>query len=509
MTRTSRTARTAAFGTGGLTGGMRGSKANELIVVQPRPTLTTVLLTNLCRLLGRLVVWASKHPASAAGLVVATALWFWVGATGLGATALLAVVGLLTWRRMHPGSFRLLVVSRWRGVWVYRRRWQPAMHTCGLSVDLNAREYLPRVRRVVARECVDTVHVDLLSGQAPEQYEAAVSQLAHTFGATRCRVVVDRPGRIVLEFTHKDPLTEPLDALGPAPVPDLAALPLGRCEDGTPWRLRLLGTHLLVAGATGSGKGSVVWSMIRALGPAIRDRSVQVWAIDPKGGMELTPGAGLFTRFAYGDPGSMVALLEDAVYLMRERAERLRCAGLRSHSPSPADPLIVVIVDEMAALTAYAGDRDLKKRAEAALQLLLSQGRAPGVLVVAAVQDPGKDVIGFRDLFPSRVALRLLEDVQVDMVLGRSARQRGAECDRIPASMPGVGYVVQEGVREPVRVRAAYVSDADLTRMVEEYRPGLTPEQVERAQAQRAQAQRTQQAVVEQRRLQLVDGTKR
>ncbi len=76
------------------------------------------------------------------------------------------------------------------------------------------------------------------------------------------------------------------------------------------------------------------------------------------------------------------------------------------------------------------------------------------MLVVAAVQDPGKDVIGFRDLFPSRIALRLLEDVQVDMVLGRSARQRGAECDRIPASLPGVGYVVLEGVREPVRVRA-------------------------------------------------------
>ena len=129
-------------------------------------------------------------------------------------------------------------------------------------------------------------------------------------------------------------------------------------------------------------------------------------------------------------------MLEDAVVVMRERAERLRCAGLRAHTPSPHDPLILVIVDEMAALTAYCGDRDLKKRAEAALQLLLSQGRAPGVLVVAAVQDPGKDVIGFRDLFPSRIALRLLEDVQVDMVLGRSARQRGAECDRIPPRCP-------------------------------------------------------------------------
>jgi S-DNA-T family DNA segregation ATPase FtsK/SpoIIIE len=60
------------------------------------------------------------------------------------------------------------------------------------------------------------------------------------------------------------------------------------------------------------------------------------------------------------------------------------------------------------------------------------------------------------------------------MVLGRPARQRGAECDQIPPSMPGVGYVVMEGVREPVLVRASYVSDEDLARMVEEYRPGST-----------------------------------
>jgi S-DNA-T family DNA segregation ATPase FtsK/SpoIIIE len=235
---------------------------------------------------------------------------------------------------------------------------------------------------------------------------------------------------------------------------------------------RLIGTHLLVAGATGAGKGSVLWSLIRAMGPAIRDRSVQVWAIDPKGGMELTPGARLFTRFAYAEAASMVELLEDAVALMRDRAERLRVAGARTHTLSAVDPLVVVVVDEMAALTAYCGDRELKKRAESALQLLLSQGRAPGVLVVAAVQDPGKDVIGFRDLFPSRVALRLLEDVQVDMVLGRSARMRGAECDLIPASLPGVGYVVLEGVREPVRVRASYVSDEDLAEMVEQFAPG-------------------------------------
>jgi S-DNA-T family DNA segregation ATPase FtsK/SpoIIIE len=62
------------------------------------------------------------------------------------------------------------------------------------------------------------------------------------------------------------------------------------------------------------------------------------------------------------------------------------------------------------------------------------------------------------------------------MVLGRSARHHGAECDLIPPSLPGVGYVIQEGVREPVRVRAFHVTDADLAEMVRDYtpRPALT-----------------------------------
>ena len=472
--------RTTNRPTASMTGGMRGDRSGEWLMVHPRPRLATVLLVNLGRATGRLLALAVKHPITVAALIAVTTVWVLLGPGGVLALVL-ALVGLfLAWRRYRPGSFTRVVVSRWRVVWLYRRRWQPAMVTTGLATSVNGREYLPRIRKVVSTPWVDRVLVDLLSGQAPEEFEKQTSQLAHTFEAQRVRVVVDRPGRVWLEFTHADPLTATVPALEPAHVPDLAALPVGRREDGSPWFLQLLGTHLLVAGATGAGKGSVLWSLIRAVAPAIRDGSVRVWGIDPKGGMELNPGAGMFGRFAYAHPAEMVGLLEDAVALMRERAERLRQAGQRAHAPTPVEPLVLVVVDELAALTAYAGDRDLKKRAEAALQLLLSQGRAPGVLLVAAVQDPGKDVIGFRDLFPTRIALRLLEDTQVDMVLGRSARLRGAVCDQIPASLPGIGYVLLEGVREPVRVRAAHVTDADLAQMVRDYAPGTPAEDASR-----------------------------
>jgi len=121
------------------------------------------------------------------------------------------------------------------------------------------------------------------------------------------------------------------------------------------------------------------------------------------------------------------------------------------------------VVDEIASLTSYCPDKKIKDRIRAALQMLLSQGRAVGYLVIAAVQDPRKEVLPFRDLFPTRIALRLAEAEQVDLVLGDGAYDRGAACERIPVSLPGVGYMRLEGRPEPVRVRVAYVTDDDIT----------------------------------------------
>ena len=100
----------------------------------------------------------------------------------------------------------------------------------------------------------------------------------------------------------------------------------------------------------------------------------------------------------------------------------------------------MVLVDELAFLTAYQPERDLRKRAEAAIATLTSQGRSVGVCVVGALQDPRKDVISLRNLFSTRIALRLDESDQVDMVLGDGARDRGALADQIspsPGPAPG------------------------------------------------------------------------
>ena len=137
----------------------------------------------------------------------------------------------------------------------------------------------------------------------------------------------------------------------------------------------------------------------------------------------------------------------------------------RDHTPTLEDPFTVVLVDEVAFLTAYQPDRKLKDRIMAALATLTTQGRAVGYCVVAALQDPRKDVLTIRNLFPDRIAMRLDEPEQVDMVLGDGARDRGAACELIspdPATGAGVAFVRLEADPDPVRVRAGWVTDADI-----------------------------------------------
>lgn len=350
------------------------------------------------------------------------------------------------------------VLARWRRWW-YRRRWWPAMATAGLVVRFDNREVLPILRKVTCRAGVDVLLVRMVTGQLPADFAAAAERFAHTFAVAGVRVRPSpRPGLVYMTLIRRDRLAAVVAPQPTTAVPNYRALRLGLREDGHPYELRLFGSQVLVAGATGAGKGSVIWSAVSALAGGVGTGHVQLWGFDPKGGMELGPGLPLFTQLACEDFAAMADLLEQAVTVARQRAARL-AGHTRQHTPSVDEPLIVIVIDELAAMTAYLGDRRLKERIRAALPLLLSQGRAVGVHVLAAIQDPRKEVLPFRDLFPTRIALRLTEASQVDLVLGDGMRQRGALCDQIPQSQPGVGYVVLDGDPTPARARFAYLDD--------------------------------------------------
>ncbi len=96
----------------------------------------------------------------------------------------------------------------------------------------------------------------------------------------------------------------------------------------------------------------------------------------------------------------------------------------------------MIMMDELAFLTAYLQDKTLRTRITAALATLTTQGRAVGYCVVGVVQDPRKEVVPIRNLFPDRIAMRLDEPEQADMVLGDGAHDRGAACELIPTTRP-------------------------------------------------------------------------
>jgi S-DNA-T family DNA segregation ATPase FtsK/SpoIIIE len=480
-----------------LGGTEHGGGPFRLNVAKVRVPLTAVLAAWVAGKIAAGLGWLIKHPITFAPVLLALGflrVFDVLGPLPIAATVLIVVGGLVAWRVLWPEAFTTQVVWRlrglWRGRWPYRFTWQPAMVTTGLAVLVDGREYLPKIRSVKSTGSVDLLRVRMLPGQTIEDWAEAAPRLAQTFDAQECRVrSTERRQELCLWFLVIDPLTESVepfdtDAHGHGRTTgtdvDLAAVPVARREDGLDYRMRLLGTHLLVVGATGSGKGSVIWSLVNGLAPAIRDGLAQVWALDPKGGMELAGGRAMFARFVYGDPDDAATndayefefaeVLEDAVKVMRKRQGDLR--GItRLHTPTVGEPLIVVVVDELASLTAYVTDREAKKRIQSALSLLLSQGRAVGVTVVGAVQDPRKDVLSFRDLFPTRIALRVSEPEQVALVLGQGARDRGALCDRIPESLPGIGYVGIDGIAEPVRVRFTHVTDAHIADLAATYRP--------------------------------------
>jgi DNA segregation ATPase FtsK/SpoIIIE, S-DNA-T family len=427
-----------------------------------------IWLVQLLRLAWRVLLFVATHPLLDAAAAVVAFTWLRLGWPGVVVLAVLVAAGLIALRLARPEWFSRFVAcparNRWRG-WFYRRHWHAAMTLAGLAPVYRGKVMLPVLGKVRACGAVDLVTVGLVTGQAPGDFADRAENLAHAFGVQLCRVRTAAPGMVMLELVRADTLRDPIPAL---PIPDevdLSGLAVGRQENGSPWLLRVLSTHLLIAGATGSGKGSILWSIIRALLSAIIGGWVQVWALDPKR-MELSYGRAIFARYA-DTPAAMVELLEAAVAEMHQRAARFG-GKTRTFMASVEFPFLLVLIDELAFLTAYQPERDLRKRAEAAIATLTSQGRSVGVCVAGALQDPRKDVISLRNLFPTRIALRLDESEQVDMVLGDGARDRGALADEIsplPQVGAGVAYVRLETSPDPVRVRAAYVSDEDIHAM--------------------------------------------
>jgi S-DNA-T family DNA segregation ATPase FtsK/SpoIIIE len=437
------------------------------------------------------VGWAWRqtltHWRTSLTVIALLAWWHWWGWASL-ATSLGVVAGVLIgWRLADVRSFDAWAGRHLRSWWlrwsVYAPKLPGWLHACGLGITQDTapivvaltplgrtlgrrrrpvRAQLPRVLGARSGASWDEVRVRLVPGQKPEDVDEVTRALASARGVARCQVRELSPNVVSIDFQRRNLLTDPVS------YPDLAALAgvsggsvdlrrvwAGRTEYGQDWHIPLAGGHTLTAGATGAGKNSVMWCPLVSIAPVIREGWVRVSGIDPKG-MELAYGRRIFHRYAVTGADAL-GVLDELITAMDTR--KTAFAGrMRSVPISPEYPLELLEFDEIAALTKYT-DRKTREAITERVALLTTQGRALGFTVRGYVQEPTKDTVPVRELFPRRICLRVAAKSHVGMVLGENAYERGAWANRIGESEAGTGYVWGEGLREPLRVRAGWVPD--------------------------------------------------
>ncbi|MGN7779293.1 cell division protein FtsK [Mycolicibacterium sp. 22603] len=393
---------------------------------------------------------------------------------------------LIYWRLHSPGTYeerfttpaRLL---RWR-FWVHIS-WQKLCKRCGLSASeqvtrrdnegrqvTSTRWFPPKLLGTEVSRTTLRLTVRARMGQTVEDLERAVPAIRDAAGAHSARSVVVSPGTLRIELVMREQLSTTGHATPPTSVAT-ARVALGRCENGSAWTLPLSGRHTLTVGCSGAGKGSIFWGIAGGLGPAVAAGVVHLVGIDLKYGIELSVGSGLFTKIATteADAVETLAALEE---LMNKRGNAM-AGRTREHNPTKASPLVVLLIDELAGVTAYMSDPALRKEAAASLSRILTKGRALGIVVAAFLQDPRKEVLPMRGLFTQTIALRLRSRDEVTMVLGDGMAD-AAPAHRISPDKPGTGYVIAED-GQVTKVRADFWSDEQIRSTAKQYGRASSP----------------------------------
>lgn len=432
----------------------------------------------------RTLIWLSRNPVFVLIASTLVAAWYFTSLmTVLYALGGVVVAGV-AWSRAHPLSFDRWAAPRLRAIhrrrWRYRgSQWKEVLTDCELTRENRATGQVdvPRLIKVTApTRTIDVLQVKTVRGQDLRTWTDRAEALTDALDVHRVGLSKRRPGRLTLVIERENPFRFPIsppDILESPGDVDPAALEVGEDEYGELATVSIDGgKHLLVAGATESGKGSLLWCPLRAMGPMIRDQWVRLWCVDMKNGVETEIGKELFgDRRAISAPEA-VELLRTFRDNMITKQGLLRKEQIRRAVIGPDWPADVLLIDEMAMLTAYS-EAKLVREALRLLAEILTQGRATKDTVFGYVQEPSKDVVDVRDLFPSKICLAVTAASHVDMTLGDGARDRGALADEIPLDPEhaGIGFRVDKGSRTIRRIRAGWTQDEDITELVERCAP--------------------------------------
>ena len=222
--------------------------------------------------------------------------------------------------------------------------------------------------------------------------------------------------------------------------------------------------HLLIAGATGSGKSVCINSIIGCLLMHNTPEDVRVVLIDPKR-VELANFAGIphlaFSKIIT-DVEDVVGTLQAIIHEMDSRYRRFASIGVRNieaYNKSPKAthrlPYWVVIIDELADLMMAA-----PFQVERQICRLAQLARATGIHLVIATQRPSVDVVTglIKANFPTRIAFAVSSQVDSRTILD------GAGAEKLLGR--GDMLFMPTDASKPKRLQGSYVSDAELDRIV-------------------------------------------
>lgn len=315
--------------------------------------------------------------------------------------------------------------------------------------------------------------------------------LAMAMRAKRVRILAPIPGRATIGIEIPNPAPETVYLREIIQTPEFQKKPspltfaIGKTISGKPYISNLDNMpHLLIAGATGSGKSvclnTIITSFLYKASPA----ELQFLMIDPKR-LELSNYSKLYKHHLTYVEGSRqkvatnaktaIQMLKSAEMEMDRRYDLLSAAGIRNmeeynarirnetYAPEGEDnpqplPYLIVIVDELADLMLTSS---AAKDVEEPIARLAQMSRAVGLHLIVATQRPSVDVITglIKANFPARIAFQVAQknDSRIIMDMNGAEKLLGrGDMLFLPPASP-----------EPIRLHNAFISSDEIEEIIE------------------------------------------
>jgi DNA segregation ATPase FtsK/SpoIIIE, S-DNA-T family len=380
----------------------------------------------------------------------------------------LEFISRLIERKLMDFGIEVKVLAAMPGPVITRYELEPAAGVKGSQV-MNLSKDLARALSVVSIRVVETIPGKSCMGLEIPNPKRQIVFLSEIMGS-----------QAYADVTSPLAIAMGKDIAGKAVVADLAKMP-----------------HVLVAGTTGSGKSVAINAMILSLVYKAEADKVRMILIDPKM-LELSVYDGIPHLLApvITDMRQAGNALNWCVAEMERRYKLMSALGVRNlagynvkikdaikdgnpithpftltpDNPEPLDelPLIVVVIDELADLMMVVG-----KKVEEPIARLAQKARACGIHLVVATQRPSVDVITglIKANIPTRVAFQVSSKIDSRTILD----QMGAE------ALLGQGDMLYQppGTTFPQRIHGAFVSDAEVHRVVQHLKLQGEPNYIE------------------------------